>query len=389
MPKFKNSLSRNKSIAFLDYKPAELKMNKEWVIVYYSKNPVNGILERQRLRVPCISNKSERIKHGKRIALEINNRLAEGWSPYLEDTGKNYKTFELVSEEFLSHLKKQLKDGVVRPDTMRTYNSNLNLLHEFFVQKKIKITFALEITKKICIQYLDWVYLDRNNSPRTRNNHLTFVKIFCNFLVDRGVINENPTNGIQPMKLQTKKREIFPDDIKREINEKLKSYDNAYYTLCMTTYFCLIRNSELGKLKVSMINVGDNSIFLPKEISKNKKDEFITIPTQFLPVLKKHIENSLPDDYLFSSNNFKTGENQMPVRKIATAWDKLRKDLNLEKKYQFYSLKDTGITDLLNSGIPAIKVRDQARHYDIKITELYTPRNKGCDSTIKDAKVSF
>ncbi|MFE3847135.1 tyrosine-type recombinase/integrase [Flavobacterium sp. LB3P45] len=389
MPNSKNFSTRNKSIAFLDYKPAELRMNKDWIIVYYAKNPVNRKLECQRLRVPTIASKTERIKHGKKIVLEINIRLAEGWSPFLEETGKNYKTFTEVVEGFLKQLKKQLKDGVVREDTLRTYNSNLNLLQQFFVEKRIKITFALEINKKLCVQYLDWVYIDRNNSPRTRNNHLAFLRLFCSFLVSRGIINENPVNGILPMKSQPKKREVFPENIRNKITEKLQSYDNGFYVLCMTTYFCLVRNTELGKLLVNMVNLKESSIFLPKEITKNRKDEFITIPSQFLPILKKHIGNSNPNHYLFSSDNFNVGAVQMPVRKIATAWEKLRKELNLESKYQFYSLKDTGITDLLNSGIPAIKVRDQARHYDIKITELYTPRNKGCDVTIQDANVSF
>jgi integrase/recombinase XerD len=389
MPNSQKSLPRNKSIAFVDYKPAELRINKDWLIVYYAKNPVTGKLECQRLRVPVINNKTERLKHGKKIVLEINNKLVAGWSPFLEETGKNYKTFKEVIDAFLKQLKKQLKDGVVREDTLRTYNSNLNLFQQFFIEKHIKITFAIEINKKICVQYLDWVYVDRNNSPRTRNNHLIFLKLFCAFLVSRGVLNENPTAGILPMKLPPKTRQIFPVHIKNLIQAKLQTYDNGFYTLCMTTYFCLIRNTELGKLLVSMVSLERSSIFLSKEISKNKKDETITIPSQFLPILRKHIGNANPDQYLFSSDNFNVGTLQMPVRKIATAWEKLRKELNLESKYQFYSLKDTGITDLLNSGIPAIKVRDQARHYDIKITELYTPRNQGCDASIAAASITF
>jgi integrase/recombinase XerD len=389
MPNSKNSSTRNKCTAFIDYKPAELRTNKDWIIVYYAKHPINGALVMQRLRVPAMKNKAERLRHGKKIVLEINLKLVDGWSPYLEETGKNFKTFKEVIEEFLKHLKKQLKDGVMRADTLRTYNSNLNLLQQYFVEKSIKINFAVEINKKTCVNYLDWIYLDRNNSPRTRNNHLIFLKLFCSFLVSRGVLSENPTAGIQPMKLPPKTRQVFPEDVKNKIDTKLQSYNNGFHALCMTTYFCLIRNTELGKLKVSMVNLEESSIFLPKEISKNKKDEFITIPSQFLPILKNHIGKASLSDYLFSNDNFNVGTIQMPVRKIASAWEKIRDELKLEKKYQFYSLKDTGITDLLNSGIPAIKVRDQARHYDIKITELYTPRNKGCDAAIQDANVSF
>ena len=121
MPNSKNFPTRNKCNAFVDYKPAEFRMNKEWMIVYYSKNPINGILECQRLRVPSIKSKTERIKHAKKIVLEINTRLIEGWSPFLETTGKNHKTFTDAVAGFLKQIQKQLNDGVVRPRFISFY----------------------------------------------------------------------------------------------------------------------------------------------------------------------------------------------------------------------------------------------------------------------------
>lgn len=384
-----NSNSRTKSVLFVDYTPAELKVNKEWVIVYYAKNPATGKLERQRLRAPSIANKTERLKHAKRIVTEINSKLSSGWSPFFEATGKNYKSFPDAIAEFLKYLKKQVKDNVFRSDTLRTYNSNLNLLQQFVTENKSGLKFALEINKQFCVQYLDWIYIERNSSPRTRNNHLGFIKLFCTHLVSRGILAENPAVGISRMKPPVKTREIFPPEIKEKIQKELATYTNGFEALCLMTYFCFVRNTELRKIKVGMINLKGSSIFLPKEISKNKKDEFVTIPAQYLAMLTKHLENSTPEQFVFSSNEYKPGLKEMPVRKIPTSWEKLRKDLELESKYQFYSLKDTGITDLLNSGVPAIKVRDQARHHDIKITEIYTPRNKGCDATIQNANISF
>ncbi len=385
----KSKNTRVKSIAFVDYKPAELKLNKDWMVVYYAKNPLDGNLSRFRLRVPTISNRIERVKHGKRIVLEINNRLADGWSPFFEENGKNFKSFSDGVTEFLNYLKKQVKDKVFREDTLRSYNSNLNLLQQFIREKRLSINFVLEINKRFCVQYLDWIYIDRNSSPRTRNNHLGFLRLFCNFLVNRGALAENPTTGIIAMKLQLKKRAIFTESIKRKILQELENYTNGFKNACMTTYFCFVRNQELAKLFVKNVDLEQGTIFISKEISKNKKDEYVTIPLQFLPSLQHHLKNANPDNYLFSSLDFKPGNKKMPIRKIATAWEKLRTKLNLESKYQFYSFKDTGITDLLNSGVPAIKVRDQARHYDIKITEMYTPRNTGSDVTIQNANIIF
>jgi integrase/recombinase XerD len=381
--------SRISRIVFVDYKPAELKLTKEWIIVYYAKNPLTSKLERIRLRVPSMSSNTERLKHAKRIVVEINLKLASGWSPFIEQTGTSYMPFKKAVDDFLTSIKKQVKDDVARPDTLRTYNSNLNLLQQYIEEKNLKIVFALELNKNFCVNYLDWIYIERNSAPRTRNNHLTFLRLFSSFLIGRGILNENPTLGIQNMKLPPKRRKVFPEKIKQTIYKELMTYENGFHTLCMTTYFCLIRNTELAKLKVWMVKLNDNSIYIPKEFSKNKKDEIVTIPSQFLPAITKHLENSSSDYYVFSNDNFKPGAKKMEVKKIGRAWEGLRNKLKLESKYQFYSLKDTGITDLLNSGVPAIKVRDQARHHDIKITEMYTQRNNSCDSVIQKANVTF
>lgn len=53
------------------------------------------------------------------------------------------------------------------------------------------------------------------------------------------------------------------------------------------------------------------------------------------------------------------------------AWSKMREELDLPEEMQLYSLKDTGITDSLESGIPTIDVMKQAGHHDLRITTRY------------------
>ena len=52
--------------------------------------------------------------------------------------------------------------------------------------------------------------------------------------------------------------------------------------------------------------------------------------------------------------------------KVATA-------LKFPAEWKFYSLKDTGITDQIRAGRDLIEVRDQARHYSLEQTDIYTP----------------
>ena len=159
----------------------------------------------------------------------------------------------------------------------------------------------------------------------------------------------------------------------------------------MNENYWSITSVPLGgtKLKVEAVNLNENYITIDASISKNGKTENVTIPNAYLPILKKHIANAKFDDFLFSANNFKPGVKQLNPKKISDDWTKFRKQKDIPNIYQFYSLKDTGITDLLNSGIPAIKVRDQARHHDLKITESYTARNQNCDESVRNSNVNF
>lgn len=52
----------------------------------------------------------------------------------------------------------------------------------------------------------------------------------------------------------------------------------------------------------------------------------------------------------------------------------IRKELKFPDSYKFYSLKDTGITNMLKTH-DRITVRDQARHASILETDKYTPHD--------------
>jgi integrase/recombinase XerD len=201
-------------------------------------------------------------------------------------------------------------------------------------------------------------------------------------------MKENFTVSILRKKEDPKKRQVLTVQVKEKL-KKLQNDEYSYFALCMATYFCFIRRTELTKLKVENVNLNKSYINIPKEISKNGKDENVTIPNAFAVILAKHLVKAKNDDYLFSDDNFKTGKKQLKPKKISDNWVKFQKKYKVGKEFQFYSLKDTGITDLLISGIPAIKVRDQARHYDLKITEKYTARNKACDETVRNSNFYF
>lgn len=379
--------STSKRIVFVDYKPAELRANKVWYIEYYAKNPLTEKLERFKKRVPSMKSQREREKYAKKMVQAINQKLETGWSPFYENPSNQYKSLEDSFSLFLKQLEKEVKDGIKRPDTLRSWKSFFSNISAYINEKHLDIKFVLNIDFLFVNNFLDYIYYDKRNSPRTYNNYLAYMKGFFEWAKLKGYAKQNPAEGIKSKPKVQKKREPLTAEVKKCIKE-LRDKDFHFFTCCMLTYFCLIRRTELTKLKVSDVRLSESRIILDGSITKNRKTDSVTIPDVFLPILAQHLVTANNSDYLFGKD-FKPGKIQLNPKKISDTWIKYRKKYKFDSKFQFYSLKDTGIMDLLNSGIPSIKVRDQARHYDIKQTEAYTTRNLIADDTIKGAKFDF
>ena len=376
-----------KRIAFIDYKPAELRDNKSWYIEYYAKNPLTEKLDRFRNRVPKMKSVQERRKYAKKMILTINQKLESGWSPFFENPNNQYKSLEDSFSLFLKQLEKEVKDGIKRPDTLRSWKSFFSNISAYIKEMCLDIKFVINIDFQFVNNFLDYIYYDKKNSPRTYNNYLAYMKGFFEWAKLKGYAKQNPAEGIKSKPKVQKKREPLTTEVKECIKE-LRDTDFPFFVCCMMTYFCLIRRTEITKLKVSDVRLSESRIILDGSITKNRKTDSVTIPDVFLPILAQHLVTANNSDYLFGED-FKPSKKQLNPKKISDTWTKYRNKYKFDSKFQFYSLKDTGIMDLLNSGIPSIKVRDQARHYDIKQTEAYTTRNLTADETIKSASFSF
>ncbi len=78
------------------------------------------------------------------------------------------------------------------------------------------------------------------------------------------------------------------------------------------------------------------------------------------------------------------------TRDTGKLWVKLRKDLDLPMEYQLYSLRDSGIVQLLNNGVAMQEVSKQADHSSLEITSKYAIHaNKKASAQILDKCSDF
>lgn len=352
--------------------PAQVSEGKVWYIYYWVKNPQTGELVRIRFKFNRIKRISERRREARRICLEINNKLYKGWNPLVEqEAPRAYTEFSHAVEVFLKEIERQIEDGTKRPDTLRSYASALRLFSAFLEKQGKDDMYTLFFTHEIVRDYLDEMYFHRKVSAVTRNNHLTFLKNFGEWCVGKRFVKVNPAEGIKPLKASTQKRRtIIPRAIVKEFLLDLE-VSPGFRLLCALTYYCLIRRTELTLIKVSSIQLAQQRIIIPGEISKNSREQPVSIPSIIVPLLVNHLKTAKPSNYLFSTNDYKPGKNRLSPKKVTDEWVRHKKRYKWPDGYQLYSLKDSGITHMLEDGIPQIDVRDQARHTDISVTNRY------------------
>lgn len=388
MSKLQNSQN---TIVFVDYVPAELHENDIWRIVYYVKNPFTEKLVRKRVRVKPHNSILQRRKLAKRMVLNINKRLEEGWNPFHQNKGtKEFSKFTEVLDIYIGRIKKDYTDENVRFDTYKTYNSQITLLKVYLeneVQDLDMMCFKFD--QEFVLEYLDYVRYTKGLSAKTRDNYLSFIGTLSSWLLSKKYITVNPTQHISKSNKKDKVRVLIPEKTSLQIFEYWNNKNPHFLAICKMCYYCLIRRTELTKLKVADVNIENSTVWIEAGNSKNRKGNHVTIPDKLKPFLLEHLkEGANPNDYLFSSDNFKAGSIKLRPDRITRDWDKMRKKLKLDSKYQWYSLKDNGITDLLLAGVPPIMVRDQARHHSIKQTEAYTPKVLlKANNSIKTAKL--
>lgn len=361
------------------FKPAELRIGTDWLIVYYAKDPQSDKLVRFRNRVPKMSNKKERLRFAQKMIDTLNEQLYSGWSPYMGNLTE-VKTIDYCFDYYLKTLSKELSDGVKRKSTCNNYKHFITAFTEYLSIYQKNAKFISDISTLICDHFLDRIYIEKEKSARTYNFYLMCMRTFFNFCLSKGFIQESPVKNTKSKTIKEKTRVVLNEKEKKQL-QLLREDNFHFYIFCMTTYYCFIRPNELKKLKVEHVNIEKSYITIPSSISKNRKTENVTIPNIFIEELKEHIGKASKDLFLFGKK-FVPGK--QAVTNLFYHWENVRKKYGFRKEVQFYSLKDTGITDMLNAGVPAIKVRDQARHSDLKITEIYTARNNSADETVKN-----
>lgn len=356
------------------FEPPVYKTNNAGSYVEFRAfDPESRKMRRKTIKLNHINGIGARKQYAKDLIKRLNAQLLKGWNPWICKDSANLKTFEEAVGRYESYLERMNESGLYRKETYAGYKSFTKILKEYV--RLTPIYYIYQFDRQYCTNFLDYIFIERNNCAQTRNNYLTFLRIFSGFLVEKGYLKERPTDGIKPInkRLIKKSRTDIPVATVAEIGVWCREHDPHFHLACLLLYYCFIRPVEMTRLRISDFNIRQSTIVMRPEISKNKELQTVSVPSK---VLKYAIELGIFEapmqDFLFSVKGLRPGREPIDPKIFRDHWAKVRRALNLRPEWKFYSLKDTGITELLDSGVVPIAVRDQARHSSLEITEVYT-----------------
>ncbi len=352
-------------------------------IEFRAYDPEQGKMRRKTIKLNRIKGITNRRTYARGVIKRLTDQLNKGWNPWIAKDVGDLIVFEDAVTRYEAHIEKMLAHGYFRKETYDGYKSYVKIMREY-ITKKRPTYYVYQFDRKFCVDFLDYVFIERNNSAQTRNNYLNFLRVFSGFLVDKGYLQSKPTDGISPIskRLYKKERECIPLDVIGRIADYCRANDPHFLLACYLLYYCFIRPVEMTRLRVRDFNLKSGTVTIPAECSKNKKKQTITLPKKvILYAVALGVFSAPIDDFIFS-NKLRPGQDEIDPKIFRDHWRNLRRPLGLKREWKFYSLKDTGITAMLKAKLPAIEVRDQARHSSLEITEIYTDHREDVNPDI-------
>ena len=354
----------------LSYLPAVLKNNKHgWQIEFQALDPVSGKLKRHVTKVNVLRKHYARLSdfkaHCNTVINGINTKLAGGWTPFGEmQNVRMLMTLKMVVDDYLKE-----KATELRPDTMRSYRSFCKGFLEW-ADATVKDCQIGYFNRVLAIRFLDHCANDRHLRGRSWNNQLKAARAFFSWAIEKCYAKENPFASIKPKREDTKKRILIPHEARVKISGWCEAYIPGLLTVCELVFTSLIRPKEVRMIRIEDVFIEKHYIFIKGDNAKTHYERFASLSPELEERIKVMLKDASPKWFLIG-DGYTPGPKSISDARFRKDWDRMRKELRLPQEMQLYSLRDTGINEMLKSGIDPLTVMQHADHHDLSMTTRY------------------
>ena len=362
---------------------------KDIVLSFYAFDYQIGRLRRKRIKLNHLGKRWFIRRREREICARFLALLAQGWSPFgdgcpeadamLTRFSQSHPPAATVSlkvalQRYQNYVETEVERKVLSKATRRTYLSYISkLLSDMPADMHVANIATADL-----VAVVDKMK-DKGMAPKSCNSFIGWLKTVFGWMLERGLVQANPALPIKTETLARQQgRPTLTDDERETLFARLRQQGQMEFLLaCMMEYYTYIRPNELYLVKVRYIDFAEQTVTIPAEISKNRKTAKVTLPAVVVGLMRElGVNRHRGDDYLFGKG-LECGPQIGNAKQFGRFWERhvacdggIYPELG-KRGLVFYSLKNSGITDMLARGVPSAIVRDQARHQDLSTTEIY------------------
>lgn len=366
--------------------PVLHRSRKSWYVDFTILDPTSGMMKRKKYMLNRYSSIKAKKEMARQKIMWIVEEVKNGWNPWVKArTTREFTPWETVITRYKEYLQAADRKGLLKHKTVYDYQSRIKIFELFLDENDIKLQYVYQLDRALCVEFLDFLYYDKDVTAVTRNGYRTWLSTLASWLIDKQYIgkDDNPIMDIRMMREEEKKREPLPKEALKVLRDYLGGHNRRFLLACYVEYYMNIRPDEMRFLKIGYIDIANCIVALPGKFAKNRKRQEVTVPKKVLRLMiDLGVFNSPSQYYLFGPDLIPSKE-QIAVNRFRQEWAKLRKALGWPDTYQFYSLKDSGISDNIDR-FGLLTARDQARHADAATTNRYAKVKRTAHVELQD-----
>lgn len=350
-----------------------LHKGARWYVDFYILDPVSGIMRRKKYMLSRYKTARARKEMAREKIMWIVEEVKQGWNPWVKArTTREFTPWATVLSRYKEYLLAADRKELLKHKTVYDYQSRIKIFEQFLDESDTHLQYVYQFDRALCVEFLDYLYYDKDVSAVTRNGYRTWLSTFSTWLIDKQYINrdDNPVTDIRMMREEDKKREPLSKEALATLREYLQENNRRFLLACYIEYYMNIRPEEMRFLKIGYIDIQNCIVTLPGKFAKNRRRQEVTVPKKVLRLMIDLGIFSSPSQYFIFGPDMAPSTEQIAVNRFRQEWAKMRKVLGWPDTYQFYSLKDSGISDNIDR-YGLLAARDQARHSDAATTNRY------------------
>lgn len=282
-------------------------------------------------------------------------------------------------EEVRARIDEFLRDAAdeLSPETIGTYRRSLNEFERWLEARNE----SFEFTSSHARDYRNYLEEDRSLSPVSVSTYLTALRRFCNHLVLRGILRENPVANVRgnPRPVSHSRAVLTPEEIAR-LHEVMHGVTRIEKRDAAIVYLMLY--AGLSEIEVVRADIDDLEQTLMgwylrvQGKGRTEKDQQVPIDDSVMERIRIYLDvrgRIRPEMPLIASHGHRSAGTRLNTRSIRSRIHRLYKLAGIEREgVTPHSLTHTAALLWLQSGMSEEEVRRRMRHGTLDTTRIYT-----------------